>query len=236
MVSDSEQGFFWLVFSRVNAPMIFMQKNACMHYVTETAWASQRSSFQQWLITHGLFFIICITVASGGSQRDLSHVVLGASMVPCTYCSFLQTALAHVSGWSLWDGLAFISPGYRMKQAGSLAGPFFLVPSFARKPEVSQQRFAGGYDCLSGCKPPETQPVAQHFTKEAGALLLFLAHGGLYSLCLHCCSCCSKVYIPLTHKYVGLFSPLTGILWASEIHAEDSNLPGVGISIIVCCW
>lgn len=107
-----------------------------MRYITETAQASQRSSFQQWLITHGLFFIICITVASGGSCWDLSHVVLGASMVPCTYCSFIQIVLTHASGWSLWDDLEFISPEDRMKQAGTLAGQFFLVPSFARKPEV----------------------------------------------------------------------------------------------------
>lgn len=107
-----------------------------MCYITETARASQRSSFQLWLITHGLFFIICITVASGGSYWDLSHVVLGASVVPYTYCSFIQIALTQVSGGPLWDDLGFISLKYHVKQDGTFAGRFFLVPSFARKPEV----------------------------------------------------------------------------------------------------
>lgn len=95
MGSDSEQDFFLSFFSRV---MIFMQKNACT--TLETARGSQGSSSQQWLITHGLFVIVCVAVASGGSCRDLSHAGLGVSTAPaervcCACCSFRQIALAR---------------------------------------------------------------------------------------------------------------------------------------------
>ena len=99
MVSDSLQDFFLSFFSWVNAPVIFMQKNACA--TVETARGSQRRSAQCWLITHGLFSIICMAVASGGSRGDLSHAGLGASVVPdrkllCTCCSDNSNSCAWV--------------------------------------------------------------------------------------------------------------------------------------------
>lgn len=59
--------------------MIFMQKNACA--VLQKQPQLPGILFSSVLITHGFFFFICITVASGGSHQDLSHVVLGAPVV-----------------------------------------------------------------------------------------------------------------------------------------------------------
>lgn len=96
MVSGSKQDFFLLIFSWVNAPMIFMEKNACA--VLQKQPQLSGILFSAGLITHVFFFFICIPVASGGSHQDLSHVVLGAPMAACTYCSFIQTAFTHGSG------------------------------------------------------------------------------------------------------------------------------------------
>lgn len=74
--------------------MIFMQKNACA--VLQEQPQMPGILFSSVLITHGFFFFICITVASGGSHQDLSHVVLGALWLP--YCSFIQIAFTHGSG------------------------------------------------------------------------------------------------------------------------------------------
>lgn len=64
-----------------------------------------------------------------------------------------------------------------MKQAGTSTGKF-LVSSLVGNLKQSQQGFAEGATAFLAASQRETQPVVQHFTKEAGALLLFLARRG----------------------------------------------------------
>lgn len=208
--------------------------------ITETARASQRSSF---LAVADYSWVILYYLHDSGIWRlplRSESCCAGCFHGPL-YLLLIHIDSSYVSGWSLWDDLGFISPEYHMKQAGTFAGQFFLAPFLLGNLKSGSVVVCWReWLCRSGCKPREAQPVVQHFTKEAGALLLFLPQkrdqSWLYSLCLSFYSCCSKLCILLTHKYIWLFSSFTGILWAAEIHAEDSNLAGVGISIIICCW
>lgn len=96
MVSGSKQDFFLLIFSSVNAAMIFMQKNACAVLQKQPQLPGVLFSTVQ--ITHGFFFFICVPRASGGSHQDLSHVVLGAPVVACACCLFIQIAFTRGFG------------------------------------------------------------------------------------------------------------------------------------------
>lgn len=95
--------------------------------ITETARASQRSSF---LAVADYSWVILYYLHDSGIWRLplRSESCCAGCLHGPLYLLLIHIDSSYVSGWSLCDDLGFISPEYHMKQAGTFAGQFFLAP------------------------------------------------------------------------------------------------------------